>query len=193
MKHLFILIPVLLLCFSSCKKCKLRGDNILTEDFNSYGDWLLYSEYSQQDAYYSRIEDGNLKLKTDNQYDVCPRATLNLTNNLTNIDGFQVCIHIKKLSLLKSTSLDFYFSMGQFEMHVNIEKAKSSNTFLVFKVDKDGITSNLKGALNGQIGQKIENDNFTNNFIQISLCPNKSDSTNGQMYVEIEGIEMTTL
>ena len=193
MKYLCILIPVLVLSFSSCKKCKLKGENVLTEDFNNYGDWLLYSEYSATDDYYSRIEDGILKLKTDNEHDVCPRATLNLTNNLTNIDGFEVCIHIKKLSLSKSTSLDLYFSLGEFEMHGNIEKSKSSNTFLVFKVDKDGITSNLKGALYGQIGQKTENDNFANNFIQISLCPNESDSSRGEMYVEIESIEMTTI
>ncbi|MEX1002528.1 MAG: hypothetical protein WDZ35_10480 [Crocinitomicaceae bacterium] len=194
-KKLIYLLPILfLLMQTSCKKCNLKGENVLSFDFDSYDEWLLYSEYAEEDEFYSRIEDGVLKLKTDQKFTDCQRATYYWNDDFSSIKGFEACIHINQLNLPKDVDIHFYFSLGNYEVHANIEKKKSTNTIFKIKADDSGITSNLKGALKGGIGNEFEDDNYTDNFIQIALCPQEdSENSEGEMYIEIDKIEVTIL
>ncbi|MFT4600055.1 MAG: hypothetical protein ACI857_000223 [Arenicella sp.] len=192
MKNIFYLI-LLVLAFGSCTKCNLKGDNVLSSDFDSYGDWELYSEYSATDEFYSRIEDGVLKLKTAQEFTDCQRATHYFNDDFSAINGFQVCIQIKELRLPKKVDIQFYFSLGPYELHADIEKKNSTNTAVIFKVDDKGVSSNLKGALAGGLGNEIESDNYDTNFIQIALCPEDNEESTGEMYIEIESIEVSVL
>ena len=189
------LIPlfILSLWFVSCQKCNLKGDTLLNESFDNYGEWLLYSEYSATDEFYSRIEGGVLKLKTDQQFSACQRATLQLNQDLSAIKGFQACIHLKELKLPKKVDVHFYFSLGNYELHAVIEKKNSKNDLVIFRVDDKGVSSNHRGAMFGGLGNKIEKDNYSNNFIQISLCPDSTQDSTGELYMEIDGIEISTL
>jgi hypothetical protein len=188
-----VIITVLLVGLVSCQKCNLKGDQLLNESFDKYGEWLLYSEYSSTDQYYSRIENGLLILKSDQQFSSCQRATLNFTDDFSSMNGFQVCIEIKQLKLPKKVAAHFYFSLGKYELHAVVEKKNIKNNSLIFRVDDKGVSSNNKGALFGGLGNEIEKDNYSENFIQISLCPNEEVESMGELYLEIDGIEITTI
>ena len=192
MKYILFLIPMLFLT-QSCKKCNLKGDSLLVEEFNEYGDWLLYSEYSETDQFYSRIKDGVLKLKSEQGVEGCQRATYYFNQDFSSIKGFQICIDIKELKQPKNVDLHFYVALGKYELHGTIEKRKTTNTRLVFKVDEKGVNSNLRGAVFGHLGDKIEPDNNATDFIQISLCPEDWEESTGELYLEIERLEITTL
>jgi len=191
-KFHFIFI-VFLIPFFSCQKCNLKGDEILNERFDNYGEWLLYSEYDQDDQIYSRIENGSLKLKSNQSFQSCQRATYYFSQDLSGISGFQVCIDLKELSLPKKLDVHFYFSLGKYEMHATIEKKSVKNNLLILRMDDKGVSSNHKGAIFGGIGNEIENDNFSDNFIQISLCPEPEEDSEGDLYIEIENIKINTL
>lgn len=193
MKAYSVLLVLIFFSLHSCQKCKLSGDNVLNEEFNEYGNWELYSEYSSEDQFYSRIENGLLQLKSEQGVESCQRATHYFYEDFSQIKGFQVCIDIKELRQPKNVDLHFYIALGKYEMHGTIEKRKTTNTHLVFKVDDKGVKSNLKGALFGNIGNEIEPNNNPADFIQISMCPEDWEESEGEMYVEIEGIEITIL
>lgn len=177
----------------SCQKCNLKGDELLNENFDTQSDWLLYSEYDSENQIYSRIEDGVLKLKSDQAFESCQRATYNFPQDLSQIKGFQACVKINELRLPKKVDVHFYFSLGNFELHAVIEKKVAKNNLVIFRVDEKGVSSNHKGALFGGIGNEIEVDNFSENFVQISLCPELEEEATGELYIEIDVIEIRVI
>lgn len=193
MKAFSVLLLLFAISLHSCQKCKLSGESVLIEEFNEYGNWELYSEYSDQDEFFSRIEDGCLKLKTTQGIQSCQRATYYFYEDFSEIKGFEVCMDIKELIQPKNIDLHFFFALGKYEMHGTIEKRKTTDTHLVFKVNDKGVKSNLKGALFGKLGNKIESNSNPLDFIQISMCPEDWEESDGEMYVEIERIALTTL
>ena len=150
------------------------------------------TDFSSEDEYYSRIENNVLKLKSNQNVAPCQRATYYFDKDLSTIKGFEACIHINELRLPKNTDVHFYFSLGNYELHATIEKKQTTNTLLQLKVDDKGVSSNLKGAVNGRVGNEIEQNNFSENFIQISLCPKPEEESEGELYGEAENIEITT-
>lgn len=192
MKKVFYIF-FLATAFTSCQKCNLKGDSILNESFDAYGEWLLYSEYSATDEFYSRIENGALKLRTNQQFEACQRATYYFQDDFSDISGFQVCIKLNQLILPKDVDVHFYFSLGDYEMHAVIEKKKAKNNLVIFRVDDKGVSSNHRGAIFGKLGNEIEQDNYSTNFVQISLCPESEAESTGEMYIEIDAIEINIL
>ncbi len=60
-------------------------------------------------------------------------------------------------------------------------------------MDDKGVSSNMKGALRGGLGNEVEGDNYDTNFIQIALCPENNEESTGELYFEIESIEVSVL
>lgn len=189
----FLLLILIIGGLISCQKCNLKGDELLSENFDAQGDWALYSEYDPEDQIYSRIEDGVLKLKSDQAFESCQRATYNFNQDLTNIKGFQACFHLNELRLPKKVDVHFYFSLGNYELHAVIEKKNAKNNLVIFRVDEKGVSSNHRGALFGGVENEMEANNFSENFVQISLCPEPEEESTGELYIEIDAIEITTL
>jgi hypothetical protein len=190
---LFIVFFAFSLSLIGCKKCNLKGDILLSENFDEQGDWLLYSDVSDEVEVYTRIEEGTLKLKSDQKSINCQRATYNFENDFSEIDGFQACIHINELRLPAEVDVHLYFSLGDFELHATISKEDTENKTLKIKAKRKGIQSNLKGALVGNLGMKYEKNLYEENFIQVSLCPEEWEDSEGELYIEIDKIEITTL
>src|SRR5690606_16952995 len=114
----------------------------------------LYSEYSENDEFYSRFEDGVLKLKTGQGNSKCQRATHYWYQDLSYIKGFQLCLHINHLVLPKGLKLQLYISLGEWELYATVEKRDIKNKTLLIRLDDRGTYCNLKGALNGKIGRR---------------------------------------
>jgi len=175
--------------FHACTKCDLNGDVVLSDSFDEKGDWLLYGEVVDPNQLVI-VEDGMLKMKT-NDTGNCVRATYYFTNDFSNIKGFKACFHVNEFHTPKYQSAHFYIRIGKYELHATIGKRQSSNTALFLKMDKGGPRSNLRGAVYGNINHE-ELNNFDTSFVQIALCPEEFESSTGELYLEIDKVEIVT-
>lgn len=187
---LHICLSGVLILFS-CKKINSSGELIFSEDFNETGEWNLWNDYSEEFETYTRIEDGVLSIKTRQDSEQCNRATYYFTEGvLASYTQFEVFILFNTLDLPKDIVLHMYFAFGGLETHVVIKKPFKNSKLLKLRIKDGKVTSNLKGALNGNLGIKVQDNDFAEDFIQISLCPDADFPGTEEMYLEIEKIKL---
>lgn len=177
--------------FVSCKKSEPKGDVILKSDFSSIENWVLYSEYHEDDSLFTRVEDGLLKLKTYSRFSYCQRATHQFSQDFSNIEEIHLAIYFKQLILPENIAFHVYCAIGAHEFRAVIEKQQKSAFTLWMKLKNETLYTNIRGVVLDKTTAKKEKDEETIDFIQLSLCGSGDTGNTELIYCEIEKVILT--